>query len=70
MVHLQGELRCVNLVLVVHWKVLKIDKGWFFMTQLEIHLICENMMMRHSNEGLKYEELEKNQSKHGLIETS
>ena len=60
----------MNLVLVVHWKVLKIDKGWFFMTQLEIHLICENMMMRHSNEGLKYEELEKNQSKHGLIETS
>ncbi|XP_015075378.1 uncharacterized protein LOC107019377 [Solanum pennellii] len=38
--------------------------------KLEIRLILENMMMRHSHEGLEYEELEKNQSKHGLIETS
>ena len=60
----------MNMVLVVHWKVLKIDKGWFSVNQLEIHLIWENMMMRHSCEGLEYEELEKNQSKHGVIETS
>ncbi|XP_069151168.1 uncharacterized protein [Solanum lycopersicum] len=50
-------------------KVLKIDKGWFSVNQLEIHLFWENMMMRHSCEGLEYEELEKNQSKHGVIET-
>ena len=60
----------MNMVLVVHWKVLKIDKGWFSVNQLEIHLIWENMMMRHSCEGLEYEEIEKNQSKHGVIETS
>ena len=40
------------------------------MTQFEIRLILENMMMRHSHEGLEYEKLEKNKSKHGLIETS
>ncbi|XP_069145603.1 intracellular protein transport protein USO1-like [Solanum lycopersicum] len=50
-------------------KVLKIDKGWFSVNQLEIHLIWENMMMQHSCQGLEYEELEKNQSKHGVIET-
>ena len=60
----------MNMVLVVHWKVLNIDKGWFSVNQLEIHLIWENMMMQHSRKGLEYEELEKNQSKHGLIETS
>ena len=49
----------MNMVLVVHWKVFKIDKGWFSVNQLEIHLIWENMMMRHSCEGLEYEELEK-----------
>ena len=54
----------------VHWKVLKIDKGWFSVNQLEIHLIWENMMVQHSCQGLEYEELEKNQSKHGVIETS
>ena len=70
MVHLQGEIHCVNMVLVTHWKVLKNDKGWFSENQLEIYLIWKNMMMRHSREGLEYEELEKNQSKHGLIQTS
>ena len=54
----------------VHWKVLKIDKGWFSVNQLEIHLIWENMMMQHSCQGLEYEKIEKNQSKHGVIETS
>ena len=49
----------MNMVLVVHWKVLKIDKGWFSVNQLEIHLIWENMMMRHSCEGLEYENLRK-----------
>ena len=70
MVHPWGEYRCVNLVLVIHWKVLKIDKGLFSVNELEIHLILENMMMRYSREGLEYKELEKNQSKHGPIETS
>ena len=60
MVHFQGKLRYVNLVLVIHWKVLKIDKGWFSVTQLEIRLIWENLMMQHSHEGLEYGELEKN----------
>ena len=49
----------MNMVFVIHWKVLKIDKGWFFVNQLEIHLIWENMMMQHSCQGLEYEELEK-----------
>ncbi|XP_027773725.1 uncharacterized protein LOC114077619 [Solanum pennellii] len=39
-------------------------------SKLEIRLILENMMMQHSHKGLEYEELEKNQLKHGLIETS
>ena len=60
----------MNMVLVIHWKVLKIYNGWFTVNQLEIHLIWENMMMQHSCQGLEYEELEKNQSNHGVIETS
>ena len=66
MLHLQGELRCVNLVLVIHLKLLKVYKGWFSMTRLVIHFIWGNMMMRHTHEGLMYEKLEKNQPKPSL----
>ena len=44
--HHQGELCCVNLVIAIHWRLLKIDTGWFSVTQLELPLVWESMVMQ------------------------